>query len=97
MRDTKRKTDKMQKARDFLQGAEPPGLNLSAAVSVLPGRHPMVQSGRVFSVKSATVAQSEDRLTYTSPWQRLGKPAQRPEYTGQLLSFFLSSLNTSLR
>ena len=65
---------------------------------VLPGRYPMVQSGRVFSVKSATVAQGEDRLTYTSPWQRLGKPAQRPEDTDSFLSsFFLSSLNTSLR
>lgn len=93
MRDTKRKTDKMQKARDFLQGAEPPGLNLSAAVSVLPGRHPMVQSGRVFSVKSATVAQSEDQLTYTSPWQRLGKPAQRPEDTGQVPFFLFSFLS----
>lgn len=25
------------------------------------------------------VVQSGDRLIYTSPWQRLGKPAQRPE------------------
>lgn len=44
------------------------------------------------------VVQSGDRLIYTSPWQRLGKPAQRPEdgYYGIdsfLLLFFFSVLS----
>lgn len=44
----------------------------------------------MFSVKAEIVVQSGARLIYTSPWQRLGKPAPRPEdgYYG-IASFLL--------
>lgn len=78
------------------------GFNLNKKRALeFPGYYLTVEPKWVFSVKSEIVVQSEDRLIYTSPWQRLGKLAQRSEdgYYGiaSFLLFFLSSLNTSLR
>lgn len=45
----------------------------------------------MFAVKSEVVVQSEERLLYTSPWQRLGNQpgGLRTDVMGQLPLFFL--------